>query len=214
MRIVFFGVVASVFCVAQTISFEELKHQIPASAAREYRASVNDLSKGKLLQSIDHCRNAIAADPENALAHSDLGVLYLNNGQPKEALGEFVRATEIQPRLVSAHLDAAFALLALDRPQDAEPPIRRALEIERNNRRAHLLLGWSLANQHRYTAAALESLQLAAREFPEAHLAAADVLVHQGSFEGARTEVQAYLATGIPDQKPLAESWLRLLTIE
>jgi Tfp pilus assembly protein PilF len=172
------------------------------------------LEQGNLVQSIAHCRNAIAADPDNASAHNDLGVLYLNNGLPKEALGEFERATLIQPQLAAAHLNAGFASLALDQPRDAEAWVRRALELERNNRRAHLLLGWSLANQHRYTTAGLESLRIAAREFPEAHLAAADVLMHLGSLEGARAEVSAYLATGVPDQKSLAEAWLRLLTIE
>ncbi len=202
------------WCAAQTISLEQLQHPVPPGAAREYRASANALGKGNLPQSIAHCRSAIAADPDNASAHNDLGVLYLNNGQASEALAEFERATAIQPQLTAAHVNAGFAALALDRPENAEASVRKALELDRNNRRAHLLLGWSLAIQHRYNSAGLESLRIAAREFPEAHLAAADVLVHLGSLDEARAEVQAYLASGVTDQKSLAEAWLRLLTFE
>jgi len=208
------GVAAAAWCPAQTISLEQLKHQVPPGAAKEYRASLTALNKGDLLRSITHCRNAVNADPENASAHNDLGVLLLNNGQPKEAFAEFERATEIQPRLAAAHLNAGFAFLALDQPQNAEASVRKALAIEPNNRLGHLLLGWSLTSQHVYSAAGLESLRIAAREYPEAHLAAADVLVHRGSLEGARAEILAYLATGVQDQKSVAESWLRLLTID
>ena len=76
------------------------------------------------------------------------------------------------------------------------------------------MLGWSLRAQLRFSKEALLALQSAAREYPEAHLAAADVLIHQGSLEDARQEVEAYLASGSADQKFLAEAWLRLLTIE
>ena len=212
MKAVLIGVTAAAFCCAQTISVDQLKHQIPTGAAREYRASLNSLGKGELQQSIAHCRNAIAADPNNAAAHNDLGVLYVTNGQMRDALAEFDLATSLQPGLVPAHINAGFAALGLDRPEDAEASVRKALEMERTNRRAHFLLGWSLAAQHRYTAAALESLEIASRDFPEAHLAAADVLVHRGSLEGARAEIHAYLATGVTEQKALAEAWLRFLT--
>jgi superkiller protein 3 len=205
---------AATFCAAQTVSVEQLTHRVPSGAAREYRASLNALGKGDLSQSIAHCRNAIAADPDNAAAHNDLGVLFLNTGEVKEALSEFARAAALDPRFVAAHLNAGYASLALDHPEDAESSVRKALEIERNNRRGHLLLGWSLATQHRYTGAALESLKIASRDFPEAHLAAADIQVHRGSLEGARDEIRAYLATGFTEQKGLAEAWLRFLTVE
>ena len=67
---------------------------------------------------------------------------------------------------------------------------------------------------HRYSNAAVESLRIAEREFPEAHLAIADVLMHQGSLAAAREEVEKYLRTKNPEHKPLAEAWLRMLTID
>jgi Flp pilus assembly protein TadD len=198
----------------QTIPIEQLVHHVPTSAAREYRASTKALEKGKIEDSIAHCRKALDADPKNASAHNDLGVLYLNDGQTEQARAEFAQAAQLQPRMAMAHVNESFALLALDRPGDAESSARKALEIVPNDRRANLLLGWSLTAQFHYSKEALETLRLAAREYPEAHLAAADNLIHGGSLDGARTEVEAYLATGNTDHKSLAESWLRLLTFE
>jgi Flp pilus assembly protein TadD len=200
--------------LAQTIPIEQLAHRVPASAAKEYRASTRALENGKLDESIAHCRKALETDPENASAHNDLGVLYLNDGQTEKALTEFQQATLLQPRMAIAYTNASFALLALNRPGEAESSVRKALEIAPNDRRAKLLLGWSLAAQFRYSQEALLTLQSAAYEYPEAHLAAADVLIHDGSLAAARKELEAYLASEIADQKSLAERWLRLLTIE
>lgn len=200
---------------AQTVTAEQLTHRVPSGAAREYRASLQALIKGDLARSIAHCRKAIDADPGNASAHNDLGILYLQANQPEEALREFERAALLQPGWGTAHVNSSYAALALGRAREAESAAQRAIEIARNNHRAHLLLGWSLVAQYRYSNVALESLRIAEREFPEAHLAIADVLMHQGSLTAAREEVEKYLATEKnPEHKPLAEAWLRMLTID
>jgi tetratricopeptide (TPR) repeat protein len=223
VRFTLAGILAAV-CAAQTppqqtiapptVTMEQLTHRVPAGAAREYRASLRALESGDLTRSIEHCRKAIAADPGNASAHNDLGVLYLNANRPADALGEFDRAAELQPNLATVHVHASFAALSVSRPGDAEASARRAIELDRHNHRAHLLLGWSLVAQFQYTAAALESLRIAVQEFPEAHLAMADVLMHQGSIATARSEVEAYLAAPHPEQMQLAEAWLKMLTLE
>jgi Flp pilus assembly protein TadD len=207
-------VIFAAWSAGQTVPIEQLAHRVPASAAREYRASTNALENGKLEESIAHCRKALKSDPDNASAHNDLGVLYLNDGQIENAHAEFQKAAALQPKMAMAHVNESFALLALGRPGEAESAARKALDIAPNDRRSNLLLGWSLTAQFRYSAEALSSLQTSAREYPEAHLAAADVLIHSGSLAAARKEVDAYLASGGVEQRPLAEAWLRLLTIE
>jgi tetratricopeptide (TPR) repeat protein len=202
------------WAAAQTVPIEQLMHRVPASAAREYRATKKALDNGKLEESIAHCRRALEADPENAAAHNDLGVLYLTDGQTEKAREQFAQAAALQPAMAMAHVNESFAWLALERPGDAESSARKALQLAPHDRRANLLLGWSLTAQFHFSKEALETLRLAAPEYPEAHLAAADVLMHEGSLDGARKEVDAYIASGNTDQKPLAEAWLRLLTLE
>jgi len=199
---------------AQTVSVEQLAHHAPAAAAREYRATLKALGDGDLARSIEHCRKAIDADPANAWAHNDLGVLYSGNERYADALTEFRLALGLQPSLFEAMVNASYASLALGRATDAESLARTAIEIRASDRHANLLLGWSLVAQHQYTSAALDSLRIAARDFPEARLAEADVLMHQGSPDAARTAVEAYLATGNVEHRPLAETWLRLLKFE
>jgi tetratricopeptide (TPR) repeat protein len=205
--------VAAILCAAQTVSVDQLLHRVPAGATREYRATLQSLNAGDLAESIRHCKKAIEADPDNGAAHNDLGVLYLNDGQLESALAEFRRAIVLQPKLALAHLNLAFAHLALGQPADAELAVRRCLALEPSNRRANLILGWSLAAEFHYTQEALDSLRIAARDYAEAHLAAADVLVHQGAIEAARKEVVAYLDTENAEQRSTAEAWLRFLTL-
>jgi Flp pilus assembly protein TadD len=206
-------VLFAAWSAGQTIAIEQLTHRVPPSAAREYRASTKALSNGKLEESIAHCRKALETDPDNASAHNDLGILYLNDGQTENGRIEFQHAAKLQPGMAMAHVNQSFALLALGRPGDAEYSARKALEITPNDRRSNLLLGWSLIAQFNYSKEALLSLQAAAREYPEAHLAAADIMIHSGSLPAARKEVEAYLASGSSEQKSLAEAWLQLLTV-
>lgn len=215
MRSILGSLITIAACSAgQSIPIEQLTHRVPTSAAREYRASTKALENGRIEESIVHCRKAIEADPDNAWAHNDLGVLYLSDDQTEKARAEFEKAVALHPKFVMAYINESFVLLALNRPVDAESAARKALEIVPEDRRANLLLGWSLTAQSHFSKEASRVLHLAAREYPEAHLAAADVLIHDGSIDGARKEVQAYLASGSTDHKSLAEDWLRLLKIE
>lgn len=207
-------VISMAWSAGQTVPIEQLAHRVPASAAREYRASTKALENGKLEESIAHCRKALETDPDNASAHNDLGVLYLNGGQTEKARAQFQEAAALQPGMAIAYVNESFALLALGRPSDAESSARKALKIAPTDHRSNLLLGWSLTTQFHYSKEALLSLQSAASEYPEAHLAAADVLIHTGWLAAARKEVEAYLASGSGEQRMLAETWLRFLTIE
>jgi superkiller protein 3 len=206
--------VVSACVVAQTVPAEQLLHKIPRSAAREYRASTSALGKGDLTQAIAHCEKALDMDPGNAAAHDDLGILYLRSDEAGKAREQFERAIALNPRLASARVNESFALLALGLPGEAEASAREALKIAPADTFAHLLLGWSLAAQNHYTDDSLTDLRLAAHQYPEAHLAAADVLIHRGSLTAARREVEAYVASDAVERRPLAEAWLRFLTIE
>ncbi len=213
-RIIESFLIASACVVAQTVPAEQLLHRIPRSAAREYRASTSALGKGDLTQAIAHCRKALELDPGNAAAHDDLGILYMWGEETEKAHGEFALAIALEPRLVTSRINESLALLALGRPGGAEASAREALRIAPAEPFAHLLLGWSLAVQNRYTDDSLIDLRFAARQYPDAHLATADVLIHRGSLAEARREVEAYLASDAVDRRAMAEAWLKFLTFQ
>jgi Flp pilus assembly protein TadD len=213
-RIIECFLIAAPCVVAQTVPAEQLLHRIPRSAAREYRASTSALGKGDLTQAIAHCRKALELDPANASAHDDLGILYMWGEETEKAREQFAQAIALEPRLVTSHINESLALLTLGRPGEAEASAREALRIAPAEAFAHLLLGWSLAAQNRYTDDSLLDLRFAARQYPEAHLAMADVLIHRGLLAEAKREVEAYLASDAIERRPMAEAWLKFLTIQ
>jgi tetratricopeptide (TPR) repeat protein len=139
--------------------------------------------------------------------------LDLNTGQEK-TLAELWGAAAQNPKSGAARVEVGFALLSLNRLQQAEWAARESLDLDPANAHAQLLLGWTLARQYRYTSEALDHLRRAAQAYPEAHLGAADVLAHQNSVREARAEVEAYLASGGAGHRKLAESWLKLLSLQ
>ncbi len=140
--------------------------------------------------------------------------LELNIGQPEKPLAELWGAAAQNPKSAAARADVGLAQLSMNRLQQAEWAARESLELDPANSRGQVLLGWTLVRQYRYTAEALDYLRHAARVYPEAHLGAADVLAHQGLTRDARTEIEAYLASGAAEHRKIAEGWLKLLSLQ
>jgi len=131
--------------------------------------------------------------------------------QPGQSLVQLWATAARNPKSAEARANISFAMLSINRLQQAEWAARESLELDPASARAQLALGWTLARRYQYTAEALDCLRRAAHSFPEAHFGAADVLAHQGAVAEARAEVEAYLATGAPEHRNVAEKWLKLL---
>lgn len=140
--------------------------------------------------------------------------LSLWDDEPAKTLAQLWGTAAQNPKSVSARVNVSYAFLAQNRLQQAEWTARESLKLDPANAQAQLILGWTLAREYHYTAEALDCLRHAADAYPVAHLAAADVLAHQGSLSEARAELQAYLASGDKDYLRPAENWLKLLTAE
>jgi tetratricopeptide (TPR) repeat protein len=140
--------------------------------------------------------------------------LALWDDQPDKTIAQLWGESAQRPKSAVARVNVSYALLSENRLQQAEWAARESVALDPTNAQAQLILGWTLAREYRYTAEALDSLRRAARSYPVAHLGAADVLVHQGSLDQARAEVEAYLATGAKDYHRAAETWLKLLTLD
>jgi len=64
-------------------------------------------------------REAVQADPGNALAHNELGTLLFQAGQTAEAIAEFKKATECDPAYALAYYNYAFSSRKAGRFQEA-----------------------------------------------------------------------------------------------
>ncbi len=100
-----------------------------------------------LKKSIDLFRQAIAADPNYALAYAGLADVYniapsyltdMTSREAELSADEASRkAVELDPSLPEAHSARGFALCNLWRWSEAETELRRALELNPNNATAH-----------------------------------------------------------------------------
>ena len=194
--------------VSGTISVERLQHKVPRKAHKEFEKAMSADRKRDTEKAVQHLRNAIAIDPEYMEAHNNLGARYLNSGKPDQALREFNRALELDPHAIAPQVNAATSLLMMKRNVDAEQAARKALDLDSTDLRAHYMLGLSLIAQGKFTPEAGQSLRRAAEKFPRANLASAEVCLHTGDVEGARTRLKSYLDSGASESRSEVKQWL------
>lgn len=129
-------------------------------------------SRGEASQAIDLVGRAVAANPNYAEAHFNLGAMLATAERLEEAAVHFQRAAALKPENVEAHARAAAALMNLERLQEAEAAYRRVLALRPDYVSA--LVDLSTLTLARGEAA--EAIELARRavalapELPEAHV--------------------------------------------
>jgi tetratricopeptide (TPR) repeat protein len=120
----------------------------PKSTAERRRASAK-LSKmavalreaGQLAQSVGLLQQAIAATPDDANLHFDLGLTLVRCVRHADAVAPLRRATELRPDFAKAHHTLAIAYEVMGRNADAIAALRRAIECAPNFTDAHMMLG-------------------------------------------------------------------------
>ena len=85
--------------------------------------------------------HTLASDPDNVLAHQNLGGALDLQGRRAEALFHHQRAVEIDPRHVAAQNNLGLALLDDHRVEEAIPHFQQAIAIQPSYPRAHNNLG-------------------------------------------------------------------------
>lgn len=195
-----------------TVSAQSLlRGPVPGKAAKEFQRSQTAFEKGDMQGSIEHLEKAIRIYPDYSEAHINLGARYNVLQQQERAAAEFRKAIEIEPNSSMAHYDLSLSLFLLRRYVEAENAARRAVELAPHYLRARYALGLILTATGRVTPEALESLRLAATEFPKARLVAAQALERRGEPREAAAELKAFLSTGDSTQRKQVESWLARL---
>lgn len=96
---------------------------------------------GDLAQAIEHCRRALALDPDDARACNHLGRALHNAGRPGDARQAFERAVALDPGYAQAWHNLGHVLRAEDRLAEACARFEHALAISPHFRLARLNLG-------------------------------------------------------------------------
>ncbi len=106
--------------------------------------------EGRHLEAENAFRHAMAADPQSAQPHMQLGLLLAASVRPREAVAELERAAELQPRYADVRYMLGLLHQELDHLDDAEAEFRNALAIHPGYLMARLALGSLLEAQGGY----------------------------------------------------------------
>lgn len=101
-------------------------------------------------------RQAIAAAPSSALAHSKLGIAYVYKKQWEDAVGEFTRAIQLDPRYAPAYSNLGNVYRERGRLEDAVASYQKAITIDPEYWIAHQNLGIVYKQQGRLADAVRE----------------------------------------------------------
>ena len=87
----------------------------------------------KLDLAIELQERALKADPDHADAHNNLGFIYTEKGQFRDAISHFEHAVNSQDDHWEAHRNLGSALLQLNRHEEALPHFRKSLALNSGN---------------------------------------------------------------------------------
>ena len=193
----------------ETISMRELS--IPPKAVKELQRSQTAFSSGDIRSSAFHLEKALKIYPRSLEAHNNLGSRYIDLREYEKAAVEFQKAIEIDPRVMQPFNNLSVALFLLQRYPQAEAAARRALDLDPRNSTSRYMLGAVLATEKRNPLEAMEMLRQTEREFPDARLLLARILLGQGAANEAANELREYLKMPGVEKKQSVECWLARL---
>jgi len=142
--------------------------------------------------SFDLYTAAIAVNPDNFLAHTNLAVVLKKDGRSAEAIGHLREAIRIKPTFQAAHLNLGLALSDEGRAAEALVHLEQALQLEPDSDSASVALGLTLAalGQTREALARYAEVLERSPGNALAHLSMANLLDDQGEFEKALPHYQ------------------------
>ena len=102
---------------------------------------IRDVRRKMAAEDAVGCETLIARQPEHADLRNDAASLYLELGQPADALRHFQAVARLRPQSAPAHYNVGVALEATGKPGEAARQYQTALQIDPTYSHAHNNLG-------------------------------------------------------------------------
>ncbi len=141
------------------------------------------------------CSEALRLDPDNYVAHLNLGTVLYDQGKMESATAEFRAAVRIKPDIPTAHSNLGNALVAKGKLEEAIAEYRKAVQLGPDDALSHSVLGEALFDQ-RKPEQALAEFQEALGFDPDsamAHCGLGMVLASQDKLSEAVAEYETAL---------------------
>lgn len=168
----------------------------PKPAAELYTSAQEALRAGNVPKAIEQLRAAVSIYPEFALAHGDLGILYLKQGQIDRAIESLRTSIKLSPEAFMPRLSYGIALLEKKAFAEAEAELREAVKRNDSAAMAHLYLGITLISLQRYEESEKELMRavtLDNEQMSLAHYYLGGIYWRKKDYKRAADELETYL---------------------
>ena len=102
---------------------------------------------GKIAEAERTYERALVLDPESAIAHVGLGLVYAESGRPEDALREYERALTLDPQFAAVYINIGALLQSQGKLDEAAAAFARGIIIDPTLSDAHYNLGVVLMKQ-------------------------------------------------------------------
>ncbi|MEE9371116.1 MAG: tetratricopeptide repeat protein [Sedimentisphaerales bacterium] len=105
------------------------------------------IDKGQMDKAITHCREILFVEPDDTIAHTNLGIALAAKGEFNQAIAHYKKTLENEPNSVNAIINLGVALGAQNKLDESISYFQKVLDIEPNSAAAHYNLGFALKLQ-------------------------------------------------------------------
>ncbi|HEY5885378.1 MAG TPA: tetratricopeptide repeat protein [Pyrinomonadaceae bacterium] len=169
---------------------------VPPSALQLYTNGLASARKGDVKKAAEQLKAAVAAHPNFAQAHNELGVQYLKLGEVDNAAAALESAVRLAPTDFHSRLNLGIALLNQKKFPESEQHLVEALKNNPTSSLAHMYLGMALMNQKKLEAAQKEletAVSSKSSEVGVAHKYLGGIYWGLRDYKRAADELETYL---------------------
>ena len=163
------------------------KFSLLERAQRDFEAGQYDNARIEYL-------NVLRADPQNATAIQQLGIIWFEEGAPLRALPFLLRAREIAPDNLDARTKLGMVFMSLGEVSEARKEAVAILEQSPNHDEAIILLADTARTPQEIDETEQRLQKFTERDRASFHLASASLSIRKGDLASAEGEIQQALA--------------------
>lgn len=185
--------------------------KVPKPALEQFSKAIEAINKSDVKSAIEKLTEAVHLYPQFAEAYSELGTLYLKNGEMAKAEDALRRTLQLNEKNAAAQLNYGIVLLNQRKMFEAEKELEKAVLADENAATPHMYLGIALLGLDYEDYAEKEFLKAISlkdeEKIAQAHKYLSGIYWKKGNYKQAADELEKYLAfvPKAPDAEKLRE---------
>jgi len=170
---------------------------VPKPALEKFKKAIAAIEKNDTKPAIENLNEAVKLYPQFAEAYSELGSLYLRNGELNKAEESLRKTLQLNEKNAKAQLNYGIVLLNQRKMYEAEKQLEKAVLADENAPIPHMYLGIALLGLNYPDYAEKEFLKAISLKDDEklalAHRYLGGIYVKKGNYKQAVYELETYL---------------------